>query len=185
MSDATTRTGRLRDDLRAQPLFRQLVPMEAGIGYPIPVRLQPGRTAPTEVFARFPLFGMARTPEGGTAFHPPFATLTVSWRSATTVEYVDLAFSRPWPIDPSAPPVGGFPHEAVADATVEEYLADEERLFALYDGLFEALEAQVRFGDADRFALLLRRLTHPGLEPYLRLLAPRFYDRFLGPATAG
>ena len=60
----------------------------------------------------------------------------------------------------------------------------QERLFSLYDELFDSLVTGTRFAAESEFADLLRRLLDPGLEPYLRALGPRFFERFLGPGPS-
>ncbi|ETK35227.1 hypothetical protein [Microbispora sp. ATCC PTA-5024] len=171
------RTAALMREVRATPLFRQLVPMESGVGWPIPVRHRPGWDGTTKVFLRLPLFGMRTVPGGGTHLYAPFATLTVEWRTGRPMEYCDLRYTRPWPV--RRDPVGTFPHEAVR-GPVEAYRADRERLLLLYDELAGCLADDRPFDAEAEFSALLRRLMEPPLEPYYRLLGDRFCTRFLG-----
>lgn len=179
---SATRTGRLMAEVRAMPLFRQLVPMEAAVGWPIPVRRGAG-TGRFAVYLRLPLYGFR--PVGGqdTELFPPFATLTLDWRSGQPVEYADLRFTRPWPVPERPVPVGAFPHAAVR-TSYGEYTADRERLLAGYDEMAGALGEGRAFTGAEGFSALLRKLMEPGLEPYYRALAPRFLARFLGPGPS-
>jgi hypothetical protein len=182
-SMAPPRTETLMRELRGTPLFRQLVPMEAGIGWPIPVRKGDGVPM---VCLRLARFGFRPTAERGkgAVLYPPFATVTLRWDTGRPVEYVDLGYSRPWPPDPDPQPVGTFPHEAVRGSR-GAYLADRRRLLACYDELFDRLARREGFDAAwvEEFGGLLRRLVEPGLEPYYRILGPSFFDRFLGPAA--
>ncbi|MGK5529773.1 hypothetical protein [Streptomyces sp. URMC 129] len=186
-SDAYTSsaTGRLMRDLRRMPLFRQLVPMEAFLAWPAPLR-RPGPRDRPAVLLRFPLFGGRRAPGGtGLLLHPPFATLTVDRRTRRITEYTDLRYTRPrpWPMPGTPGPVGTFPRPDAPWTTVGDYLADVERLLLGYDALLHALDEgrALPEPDAATFAGLLGRLVEPGLAPYLRALAPAFFSRFLGP----
>jgi hypothetical protein len=171
--DPHSRTAALVDGLRRQSLFRQLVPMEAGIGWPIPVRRTPG------IYLRLPLFGMSRT-DARTQLSPPFAMITLDFGTGRPVEYQDFGYTRPWPPAP-AEPVGEFPHDAVRGLTTGDYLKARERLFECYDGLVASLRDGGPFTEATEFAELLGRLAEPSLLPYFRALGPKFYERFLGP----
>jgi hypothetical protein len=184
--DQTSRTAGLYHDLRRMPLFRQLAPMEAGIGWPIPVRHRPGWRSATSVYVRLPLFGF-RPRAGEVRLYPPFAVITLAWASQATrprpLEYADLRFAHPWAVNGSPEPVGTFPHPAVR-GTVAEYLAHRDRLFGLYDELLDGLQAGVPFrGPAYQdFGELLRMLMEPSMERYYRSLAPKFCQEFLGAA---
>jgi hypothetical protein len=179
-----SRTARLHHDLRRMPLFRQLAPMEAGIGWPIPVRHRPGWSGRTSVYVRLPLFGFGRQ-AGQTRLYPPFAIITMAWPESASkprpLEYSDLRFTRKWAVGGSTEPVGTFPHDAVRGPVVD-YLAARDRLFALYDEMLDALAAERPFGESasHEFAALLRRLMEPSLESYYQDLAPRFCQQFLG-----
>ncbi|MEV5978335.1 hypothetical protein [Streptomyces sp. NPDC052114] len=167
--------------LRRMPLFRQLAPMESGIGWPVPLRLGPrSDDGATRVCLRVPLFGMRPLRDGGAELFPPFATLTLDRATGRPMEYVDLRLTRPWPLPGDPAPAGTFPHEAVR-GTIGEYRAARHELLALYDELCAALAAHTRFGGRERFSALLRRLVEPGLEPYYRAIGPEFFTRFLGP----
>jgi len=178
--EAMPRTGQLIRDLRRTPMFRQVVPMESGIGWPIPVRHRDGET---HVYARLPLYGLQRA-DAVTNLFPPFAMITVHWPEGRVVEFADFTYSRPWPAGASAGPAGVFPHEAVRGMTTRDYMTERDRVLAGYDELLDSLRAGQPFTARDEFATLLRRLLEPGLEPYYRALGPRFFDQFLGPGPA-
>lgn len=165
----TSRTGDLLREVRTTPLFRGLVPMESGIGWPIPL-VRGGA-----VFLRLPIVPQWRR-ERDTALYPPAAVITVEAVGGRPVEYEDLYRPRP------DRPVGTFPHDAVR-GTVDAYRADRERLLTGYDELVDALATGVPFTGATGFAVLLARLVEPDLLPYYRELGPEFYTRFLGPAA--
>ncbi|MFI1682869.1 hypothetical protein [Streptomyces sp. NPDC020607] len=173
-------TADLLERLRRMPLFRQLVPMEAGIGWPVPLRLS-RRSGTPRVCLRLPLFGMRPLSGGGAELFPPFATVTLDRATGRPLEYVDLRLTRPWPAPDDTRPVGVFPHKAV-DGTVGDYRAARRELLALYDDLCDSLAAHLPFEREDRFAALLRTLLEPGLEPYYRVLGPDFFTHFLGRA---
>lgn len=163
---AEGRTARLLREVRRTALFRARVPMEAGIGWPIPderhgvVRLV------------LPIFGMDRA-DGRTVLYAPFARVTVDYLTGVPVEHV--AVRRP---DVRPEPVGVFPHEAVR-GPAGQYRCDRSRLLELYDELADTLACGTEF-DGREFADLLGRLVEPGLLPYFRQAGPHFYQRFLG-----
>lgn len=171
-----SKTEQLLEDVRKMPLFRQLVPQEAGVGWPIPVRKG------EKVYVTLPFFGLAPLrAKGQTALHPPFATLTLTWPTLVPVEYVDLRFRDPQPDECWTAQVGTFPHPAVAGLTVGHYKGRRGELLAMYDELFDTLTANGALPPVweERFGQSLRLLLEPGLEPYYRALAPKFFARFL------
>lgn len=174
------RTEALRGILRRSRTFRELAPMEAGIGWPLPVPvLQDG--AP-RVYVRLPLFVLRPDPAGGADLFPPFATVALDWSTGRLAEYTDLRFKEPersrreW-----ERPVGRFPHPAVEGLSTAGYMAERARLFGLYDELFDGLASGRPPAPAwaGPFGELLRRLLEPSLAPYYRRLAPRFLGRHL------
>jgi hypothetical protein len=169
------------ENLRKMPIFRQLVPQEAGIGWPIPLRKE--QNGVSRVYVTFPLFGLApRVGQNQTVLFPPFATITLDWATQVPVEYVSLHFNHPWPEGQWEGEVGTFPHAAIAHMTVGEYKAKRSELLALYDEMFERLAQKQAFSAEwiARFSELLRLLMEPSLEPYYRALGPKFFSRFLG-----
>nr|WP_062343178.1 hypothetical protein [Herbidospora sakaeratensis] len=167
-------------ELRAMPLFRQSVPMESGLGWPIPVRHRPGWDGSVAgVFVRIPLFGFRGRPTGGTDIYPFFATITVDWRTRRAVEYADLRYTRPW--KPwNREPAGVFPHASLRGSK-RAYLEKRDALLSLYDEMLDGMLHDRPFGAGDEFGRLLRELLEPPLERYYRLLGPAFFGRFLGP----
>ena len=172
-----SRTATLVETVRRTPIFNHLVPQEAGVGWPLPVR--PGGRGGA-LYVTLPFFGITPDPAGGpTKLYPPFSTLTLKWSNGLPVEYLDLRFRNPWPGDWEGL-AGVFPHAAVAGMSVREYEAAKVELFRLYDEMFDRLDR----GDsipgefAGGFGKLLRLLLEPPLEPFYRVLAPKFFDRF-------
>ncbi|MEO3857866.1 hypothetical protein [Acrocarpospora sp. B8E8] len=172
-----SRTATLLRDIRATPLFRQLAPMQSGVGWPIPIRHHPGWDGDTKVFLRLPLYGVQVVKGKGTFLHAPFATITVDWGTGRPMEYCDLRFTKPWPV--RRDPVGTFPHDAIR-GSVQSYKADRHRLLAGYDDLATALLEDRPFTGEAEFSALLTRLMEPPLAPYYRVLGERFFARFLG-----
>ena len=189
LDQAASRTGQLHHELRRMPLFRQLAPMEAGIGWPIPVRHRPGWRGHTSIYVRIPLFGFGSR-AGQTRLYPPFAIITLAWpapgRRPRPLEYADLRFTRKWAKSGTPEPVGTFPHDAVR-GTVADYLTARGRLFELYDEMMDALQEEKPFTEPSygEFRSLLRTLMEPSLESYYRELAPGFCREFLGPDGGG
>jgi hypothetical protein len=158
------------------PLYRQVIPQEAGIGWPLPRRKkEDGR-----VYVTVPVFGMRPLTGGGAELYPIFATVTVDWGTKTVVEYVDLRYAGLCPKSDDPRPVGRFPHNEIAGMTVAEYRAAKGTLLALYDTLFDTLGANGEFdaGFSAEFAALFGRLLEPGLESQYRALAEKFVARF-------
>lgn len=170
-----SRTESLLARVRRSLIFRELIPAEAGIAWPVPVRR--GDRALMQLAA----FGQRARPGGGVDLYPPFATLTLEWSTARPVEYRDLRIERP---ETPNGPIGTFPHAAIR-GTSAAYVAKRRELLGLYDELFERLATPAQHPtdalDA-RFCELLALLIEPPLEPYLRALAPDFLARVLGPA---
>jgi hypothetical protein len=172
----SSRTARLMNDVRKTPVFRQLIPLEAGIGWPIPLR-RAGK-----VCVILPFFGMGPALGSSvTALYPPFSTLTLEWSNQRVVEYVDLRFKNPWPEGEWEREAGTFPNGEVSSLTVNQYREKRGELLALYDELFGMLAANTPFSEewTGRFSALLRLLLEPPLEPYYRAIGPKFFQRFL------
>ncbi|WP_406733250.1 hypothetical protein [Streptomyces sp. NBC_01794] len=174
------RSEALAKTLRGSRTFRELAPMESGIGWPVPIPVfQDGEP---RVYARLPLFVLRPDPAGGADLFPPFATATLDWSTGRLVEYTDLRFKEPhrsreeW-----SHPVGHFPHSAVAGLSTAGYRALRTQLFDLYDELFSELSHGRQFsGDgAAEFRGLLGRLLEPCLLPHYRRLAPKFLQQYL------
>jgi len=168
----------LMKEIRHTPLFRQLIPQEAGVGWPWPLRSQ------NKLYVYLPFFGYTQTPEKGqTALFPPFATLAVDWSNGLPVEYVNLHFRNPWSEGKWDIQAGYFPHNAIAQLTTSEYKAKRDELLTLYDELFERLaQAKPLPNELNtHIKSLLRLLMEPPLEPFYRVLAPKFCDRYLAP----
>ncbi|ACK70843.1 conserved hypothetical protein [Gloeothece citriformis PCC 7424] len=165
---------KLMQDVRKMPLFRQLVPLEAGVGWPIPLRKD------SKVYITLPFYGC--TPQKGqTLLFPPFATLTLNWANLIPVEYVNLRFRNPAPDLKWEGQVGIFPHAAVKQITIKEYKEKRQELLSMYDEMFNSLTGGIPFSSewCARFSQLLRLLIEPCLEPYYRILGEKFFARFL------
>jgi hypothetical protein len=180
---ASSRTGTLLHKLRRTPLFRHLVPMEALMGWPIPVRrLAPGGMS---VYLQLLLYGQQRPARRGepTTLLAPFAVVTLERERGIPVEWADARFRNLGAVP--GEPVGSFPHDAVRDLPLREYLARRAELLGLYDELFDAMAADTEFLEYQRFVDLLAMLVEPPLLPAYRALSPRFVEQFAGPDRAG
>lgn len=172
----TNRIEDLMHTIRKTPLYRQLIPLEAGVGWPIPLRRN------KKVYVTLPFFGQAHDPHTHeTILYPPFALITFDWSNQTPVEYVNLRFRNPWPEGNWEERAGTFPHAAIAHFSIGQYRDRRNELLALYDELLEALVHDETL-PAEReasFSMLLRLLMEPSLEPYYRALGPKFFGHFL------
>lgn len=170
------RTEQLTRDVRKMPLFRQLVPQEAGVGWPMPFRKANG------VYVTLLFFGYGQDPDSGsTAVYPPFSMVTVDWANWRAMEYLDLRYRHPWPDDQCTARAGTFPHQAVAGLSVAEYRERRTEMFSAYDEILGHLVSgtEVPADLGMRFGERLRVLMEPGLELYYRALSPQFFGRFL------
>lgn len=177
LTDTTQKTtAEILTDLRRTPLFCQLVPQEAGIGFPIPLRKE------GKVYGILPCFGFNATSEPGkTAIFPPLATITINWANQVPVEYVNLRFRHPAPELNWEEQIGTFPHPAIAHMSVGEYQEKRRQLLAMYDVMFAKLTSGDAF-DPDwsaEFSSLLTMLLEPSLIPYYRVLGGKFCEQFL------
>ena len=170
-----SKTEQLMKTIRKTPIFRQLIPQEAGVGWPIPLR-KGGK-----VYVTLPFFGFSPTAQKGrTKLFPPFATITLDWSNQVPVEYINLRFRNPAPELSWEGEVGTFPHPSIEKMTVEQYQQKRRELLEMYDQMFEMLSQNSSFSPewCERFGQQLRTLMEPSLEPYYHALNPKFFDRF-------
>ncbi len=163
-------------DIRRMPLVRQLVPQEAGISWPMPLRKE-GR-----IYVTFAFFGMFYQQEQQqTALFPPFATLTLNRVNLLPVEYVNLRFRNPWPAGNWEAQADIFPHAGLAHLSIGQYQQKREELLSMYDEMMATLAEGGTFAPewTAAFRRLLRLLMEPGMVPFYRALAPRFFAHFL------
>ena len=171
----TSRTADLIKQVRKMPFFQQLVPLEAAIGFPLPIR-KAGK-----VYLTLPIFGLgSNSKPGETPVFPPLALVTIDWSNQIPVEYLNLRFRNPAPELDWTTRVGTFPHPAVAQMNVGEYRQLRQELMGLYDEMGDRLLQQepISLGSSQRFAELFNLLLEPALKPYYRVLNPKFCDRF-------
>lgn len=169
------RTEQLIKAIRKTPMFRENIPMEAAIGLPIPLR-KAGK-----LYLILPCYGALPKVEDNIPLYPPFATITVDWSSQIPVEYINLRKNNPAPELQWSEQVGTFPHEAIRNMKVKEYIEKRRELLAMYDEMFDILSGDNSFSQewTSRFRSLLSILIEPSLEPYYRALAPKFFSHFL------
>lgn len=162
-------------DIRKTPLFRQLIPMEAQIGWPIPLRRE------GKVYVTLPFFGASSQSQSQTVLFPPFAKMTLEWSNQKVVEYVNFRFQNPFTEAKWEKSVGTFPHPTIAQMSVGEYQEKRHQLLTMYDAMFENLSNGLTLSPEwnGQFSKLLRTLIEPALEPYYRTLGSKFFDRFL------
>lgn len=168
------KTEKLLKDVRKMPIYNQVIPMEASVGFPIPLRKE------GTVYVTLPFF-MYSPKKGENPLYPPFATLTLTWKNLIPVEYVNLRFRNPAPELNWADSVGTFPHDAIAHLTKKEYLEKRHILLNMYDQMLDNLAENKPFNPQwnQEFSQYLRLLIEPPLEPYYRVLGEKFFSRFL------
>ena len=158
-------------DIREHPIFKSLIPMQAGIGWPVPIRCK------GSVYLSIPVFGMQRAmKDQPVLLFPPFATITVSWPNFVVMEYVNLRWRKPWPEADFSKPAGAFPHDNIANLSVGQYNEKRKRLLAFYD---KVLNNNIGGEDLNEYRDLLGLMMEPGLLPYYRKLYPKYYNYFL------
>jgi hypothetical protein len=172
---STGKIEQLMQDIRKTPIFRQLIPMEAQIGWPIPLRRE------GKVYVTLPFFGSSTKTPGKTILFPPFAKMTLEWSTLLIVEYVNFRFQNPFSEVKWEQPIGTFPHPAVTNMTVEEYQAKRHELLIMYDEMLEhLLKGQNLSPDWNqKFSQILRLMMEPDLETYYQALGAKFFGRFL------
>ena len=174
----SSRTEALMKGVRQTGLFHDLVPMEAGIGWPIPSRSRSSGRA----ILTLPFFGMSPTVDRGvTALFAPFSGITLDWLNGRPVQYVDYRFRSAWANIDFSRPVGVFPHDAVRNLTRKEYLEKRAELLLRYDALMDTLAAGGELPPfwIKEFAEALKLLIEPGLLRFYAKLGPTFYEKFL------
>jgi hypothetical protein len=173
-----TKTDELFKSIRNGGMFRELVPMEASNGLPIPLRKG------NVVYAILPFYTYkpADSQQGNKiVLFPPFVSITVNWATKVPVEYVNFRFRSPAPELNWEQAAGFFPPAGMESMSVREYEQQKRELMVMYDELFEMLNQQGSFSAAwnERFSKLLRLMVEPCLEPYYRALSPKFFENFL------
>lgn len=168
-------TEKLLKIVRKSPLFMQLIPQEAGIGLPIPLRRN------KKLYAILPCFGFKSVEKGKTLLFPPLAKLTVQWSNQLPVMYVNLKFDNPAPELQWTGEIGTYPHDAIAGMTNGEYNAKRRELMQMYDEMFAALEEGSGFSPEwkQQFSSLFSTIIEPPLIPYYRVLGTEFCKQFL------
>jgi len=173
----TSRTEILMKQVRSSPMGRQLVPLEAGTGWPMPSRQA------TKLFVKLPFYGFRRGKKAGeTHLTPPFAIITVDWSNGLPVEYLNLQVRSPDPkLDWNGRVVGMFPHPSIAGLKLSEYKKQRCALLKMYDELFDTLilrKGLPKFWE-NLFSERLGRLMEPSLLPYYEAMEPDFFAKFL------
>jgi len=157
--------------IREHPVFRSLVPMEAGIGWPVPIRRN------GHVYLCIPAFGLQQAMgDQPVLIYPPFATITVSWPNSVVMEYVNLRWKNLWNEDEFAKPAGTFPHPEIAGLQLAQYSEMRTQLLNYYDSMLNATMDET---DENDFRNLLCKMMEPSLLPYYRILFPKYYGYFI------
>lgn len=170
-------TEHLLQEIRKMPLFQQVIPMEAGVGFPIPIRRN------SKVYAKFLFFGQKATGKPGEwSLTPPFAAITFDWSSYIPVEYINFHFQNPAPELDWHGQAGIFPHDAIKQQmNPAEYKQKRQELLVMYDSLFQALatgKSRTKAQDKE-FSQLFSLLIEQPLIPYYQAIGKKFIDRFL------
>lgn len=170
-----TKVEQLIKYIRKTSLYKQVVPMETAVGWPMPI-LKEG-----EVYVMLPFYALSAREKGKTNIYPPLCTITVKWSTKSVVEYVNLRYSNSLPGANWDKEAGSFPHEAIYKMTVREYKYAKKELMGLYDIMLENLnkETALTAPQETRFKELLKTLMEPGLIPYYRSLNKEFFNRYL------
>lgn len=169
-----TKIEQLINNLRKTSLFKQVVPMEAAAGWPVPV------VENNEAYVLVPFYGSSVQGKGRTVIYPPVCYITVKWSNKTIVEYVNLRYRNNLPEGKWNSPAGQFPHEAVSKMTVREYKEKKQQLMEAYDRLFDGIDSKAASLDDKGFKELITVLMEPALLPFYRSFNPVFFKRYFG-----
>jgi hypothetical protein len=158
---------------RNSSIGRQVVPMEAITGWPIPFE-QNGK-----LFFKLLYFGVGRKEKGKTELFPPCVMLVLNYKTGEVVEYTNFYFSSPWPEMKRDVPVGYFPHPAVAGMRLSEYRQQKKELMIMYDQLIEAFLNHKQPGDEwnDKFFGILAILLEPSLRRFYQTMGGDFFNK--------
>lgn len=170
-----TTVEKLMKDIRRTPICRQLIPMEANTGWPIPSKKN-GR-----VYITLPYYGAQIKEKGKTILYPPLALLTVDCQTMTVVNYVNTRYTNPWPEGNWQEPAGYFPHEAIRTMSISEYKDKKHQIMGLYDILIRCLidgKNLDREAD-DKLSKLLILMMEPDLKPFYKSISPGFFGHYL------
>lgn len=162
-------------NVRKTPIFKQLVPMEAVSGWPIPSRRN------NRVYVTLPFYGAQNQEKGKTALYPPLALITVDCLTLAVVKYVNMRYDNPWPQGNWQEIAGYFPHEAISKMTIREYKAKKKELMFLYDKIIQCLiNGKQLDADTDaKFSAILTVMMEPGLKPFYQAINPNFFNHFI------
>lgn len=171
-----SRTASLMAKLRSSKIYRELIPMEAQLSWPVPF------VAGNQVGAHFLCFSLARsTALERLLLFAPVAGITVNWKHGRIVEYRDYQFRGPWQSRDFAKPVGEFVLETFASR--EEYIEASSELGYMYDEFFDTLthaDGALPPYRLNAFGERLRRLIPEPLIPFYQAIAPKFCEQLLG-----
>lgn len=173
--ECNTRIEQLIKDIRKTALFRQVVPMEAAAGWPIPI------LKGDEAYVILPFYGITVKGKGKTSIYPPVCTITIKWSNKVVVEYVNLRYKNPLLEENWSKEAGTFPHDAISKMTVREYKKIKGELMELYDTMLDKLNKGMVLTTQQEtaFEKLLKILIEPGLIPYYRAINREFFDRYM------
>jgi hypothetical protein len=170
--ESDTKIEQLIKYIRKTALFRQVVPMEAAAGWPIPVLKN------NEVYVVVPFYGVTVKGKGKTSIYPPLCTISVQWSNKVVVEYVNLRYNNSMPGGQWEKEAGSFPHEAISKMTVREYKKTKKELMELYDTMLDNLNKGNELSSQQevRFRELLKILVEPGLIPFYKSINSEFFE---------
>lgn len=161
----------LIDYVRKTSLFKQVIPMEAAAGWPVPV------VENNEIYVLLPFYASSVQMKGNTVLYPPVCTITVKWSNKNIVEFVNLRYNNNLPEGRWDKPAGRFPHDAVSKMTVREYKDKKKQLMELYDKLFDG-NGVLTGEDDSRFKGLLTTLMEPALLSFYGSFNPEFFKKY-------
>lgn len=162
-------------NVRKSPIFKQLVPMEAVSGWPIPMIKN------KRAYVMLPFYGAQNQEKGKTELYPPLGVITVDCLTMAVVKYVNLRYENPWPEGKWQDTAGYFPHEAISKMTIREYKAKKKQLMSLYDTIIKcSIDGKKLDVETDaQFSKILSVLMEPSLKPFYQAISPGFFNHFL------
>ena len=162
------------EKLRTSGPYRNLVPLEASLSYPVPRKSKGGT-----VYMDFLIFTIERVPRTQPArVHMPYARLSVSYPYGEWVEFQRLDHTRP---DWRETILGELPSLETRGVTFAESMDQRRRFYDSIERILPSLLVSPVSGNGMRASMaaclqLWESLAEPGLSEEYRTLNPEFFE---------
>lgn len=175
MSEINTRA--LLKEIRTGSFIRSCkIPMGYTTGYPV-FSVKNGKPVLDIPFLRFKVTGVVDK----TLVFPIRYVAAVTLDDRRIVGFTDLSTAPAMKDVDFTRPIGYFRHEAIRALKKDEFKEKQDKLYACYDAMLDALvkgEAPAEAIEGE-FQSLLRLLVEPCELPIYKAIAPAFYEKYL------